>query len=281
MLAYRNKCHIYSHLQLMIDDMLAALAVQLSLVCMTTEDPGLRRARAELQAQQLLHAQKVDALSRLTSAVAHDINNILMVIVGNIELLLQDKQSRPLRGELVEIRQAADLGADLVRQLLGLSRPSPSEAEIIDVGATLMQFRRILARLVGRRVQVEIDAGVDPVFVSLGRGLLEQVIMNLGLNARDAMPWGGHFRIAVSRSGIEDVLIELTDSGVGMTQHARGRIFEPFFTTKEPGPGTGLGLSTVHDIVHQAGGRIEVDTELGVGTSVRVFLPSAPVRGRN
>ena len=104
--------------------------------------------------------------------------------------------------------------------------------------------------------------------------------MNLGLNARDAMPWGGRFRIVVSRSGVEDVLIELSDTGIGMTRHARSRIFEPFFTTKEPGPGTGLGLSTVHDIVHEAGGRIEVDTELGVGTRVRVFLPSAPLRHR-
>jgi two-component system cell cycle sensor histidine kinase/response regulator CckA len=244
------------------------------------EDPSFGRARADVLAQQLLHTQKTEALSRLTSAIAHDLNNILGVIVGNIELVLQDKQSRPLRGELVEIRQAADLGADLVRQLLGLAQSSPSPAEIIDVGATLMQFHRILTRLVGRQTQVEIDAGTDPVFVSLGRGLLEQVIMNLGLNARDAMPWGGRFRIVVSRSCVQEVLIELSDTGVGMTRHARSRIFEPFFTTKAPGPGTGLGLSTVHDIVHEAGGRIEVDTELGVGTRVRVFLPSAPVRPR-
>jgi signal transduction histidine kinase len=244
------------------------------------EDIPFGRARDDLQAQQVLHAQKIEGLSRLTSAVAHDVNNILMVIVGNVELLLEDKRSRPLRGELVEIRQAADLGADLVRQLLGLSRSSPSATEMIDVGATLMQFHRILTRLMGRQIQIEIDVGADPVFVSLGQGLLEQVIMNLGLNARDAMPWGGRFRIAVSRSGAEDVLIELTDTGVGMTRHARTRIFEPFFTTKEPGPGTGLGLSTVHDIVHAAGGRIEVDTELGAGTRVRVFLPSAPLHHR-
>ena len=244
------------------------------------EDPPFGRARADVLAQHLLHTQKTEALSWLTSAIAHDLNNILGVIVGNIELVLQDKQSRPLRGELVEIRQAADLGADLVRQLLGLAQSSPSPAEIIDVGATLMQFHRILTRLVGRQTQVEIDAGTDPVFVSLGRGLLEQVIMNLGLNARDAMPWGGRFRIVVSRSCVQEVLIELSDTGVGMTRHARSRIFEPFFTTKAPGPGTGLGLSTVHDIVHEAGGRIEVDTELGVGTRVRVFLPSAPVRPR-
>jgi two-component system cell cycle sensor histidine kinase/response regulator CckA len=247
---------------------------------MTTEDIPFSRARADLEAQELLYAQKIEALSRLMSAVAHDVNNILMVITGNIELLLEDKRSRPLRGELVEIRQAADLGADLVRQLLGLSRSSPAAAEIIDVGATLMQFHRILTRLMGRQIQVEIDVGADPVFVNLGRGLLEQVIMNLGLNARDAMPWGGRFRIGVSRSGVDDVLIELSDTGVGMTRHSRSRIFEPLFTTKEPGPGTGLGLSTVHDIVHEAGGRIEVDTELGAGTRVRVFLPSAPVRHR-
>jgi len=245
-----------------------------------TEDISSGRARADLQAQHLLHAQKIEALSRLTSAVAHDVSNILMMIVGNIELLLEDRRSRSLRAELVEVRQAADLGADLVRQLLGLSRASPGAAEIIDVGATLTQFHRILTRLVGRQIQVEVDVCADPVFVSLGQGLLEQVVMNLGLNARDAMPWGGRFRIRVSRSGVEDVLIELSDTGVGMTRHARTRIFEPFFTTKEPGPGTGLGLSTVHDIVHAAGGRIEVDTELGAGTCVRVFLPSAPVRHR-
>jgi two-component system cell cycle sensor histidine kinase/response regulator CckA len=245
------------------------------------EDPQCGRVRVDALAQQLRHAQKIEALSRLTSAIAHDLNNVLAVIVGNIELVLHDKHSRPLRGELVEIRQAADLGADLVRQLLGLARSSPSTAEIIDVGATLRHFHRILTRLVGRQIQVEIDAAVDPVFVSLGRGLLEQVIMNLGLNARDAMPWGGRLRIVVSRSGDEEVLIELSDTGVGMTRHARSRIFEPFFTTKEPGPGTGLGLSTVHDIVHEAGGRIDVDTELGVGTRVRVFLPSAPVRQKS
>jgi two-component system cell cycle sensor histidine kinase/response regulator CckA len=254
--------------------------MQSSWAFMSDDDVPFRQARADLQAQQLLHAQKIEALSRLTSAVAHDLNNMLMVIVGNIEMLLEDKRSRSIRSELVEIRQAADLGADLVRQLLGSGRPSPSAPEIIDVGATLMQFLRILTRLVGRQIHVEIDVGVDPVFVNLGRGLLEQVIMNLGLNARDAMPWGGRFRIGVSRSGVEDVLIELSDTGVGMTRHSRSRIFEPFFTTKEPGPGTGLGLFTVHDIVHEAGGRIEVDTELGVGTRVRVFLPSAPVRRR-
>jgi signal transduction histidine kinase len=242
-----------------------------------TEAP-FGKARAELLAQQLQNAQKIEALGRLTTAVVHDLNNILAVIVGNIELLLQDTRSRAVRSELVEIRQAADLGADLVRQLLSFSRPPSSPAEIIDVGATLMQFHRILTRLVGRQIRVEIDTGADPAFVCLGPGLLEQVIMNLGLNARDAMQWGGRLRIAVGRSGVEEILIEVSDTGVGMSRHVRGHIFEPFFTTKEPGLGTGLGLSTVRDIVRDAGGRIEVETELGVGTRVRVFLPSAPAR---
>jgi two-component system cell cycle sensor histidine kinase/response regulator CckA len=243
-------------------------------------DPPSGRARADLLAQQLLHAQKVEALSRVTSVVAHDLNSIFAVIAGNIELLLQDKKrSRAQRAELIEIRHAADLGADLVRQLLGFSQSPPGAAEIIDVGATLRHFHRILARLVGGQVQVEIDAGADPVFVCLGPGLLEQVTMNLGLNARDAMPWGGRLQILVSRSG-DEVLIEMSDTGAGMTRHTRDRIFEPFFTTKEPGPGTGLGLSTVHDIVRDAGGRVEIDSELGAGTRVRMFLPSAPARNR-
>ena len=244
-------------------------------------DGPFGKARSELLAQQLEKAQKIEALGRLTNAISHDVNNILAVIVGNIELLLQDARSRAVRSELVEIRQAADLGADLVRQLLTFSQPPSSAAEIIDVNATLMQFHRILTRLVGRQIHVEIDTGADPTFVCLGPGLLEQVVMNLGLNARDAMQWGGRLRIAVDRSGVEEVLIEVSDTGVGMSRHVRGHIFEPFFTTKEPGLGTGLGLSTVRDIVRDAGGRIEVDTELGVGTRVRVFLPSAPARDRD
>jgi two-component system cell cycle sensor histidine kinase/response regulator CckA len=245
-----------------------------------TEAP-FGNARAELLAQQLQNAQKIEALGRLTNAVVHDLNNLLAVIVGNIELLLQDTRSRAVRSELVEIRQAADLGADLVRQLLSFSRSPSSAAEIIDVGATLTQFHRILTRLVGRQIQVEIHTSADPAFICLGPGLLEQVIMNLGLNARDAMQWGGRLRITVGRSGVEEILIEVSDTGVGMSRHVRGHIFEPFFTTKEPGLGTGLGLSTVRDIVRDAGGRIEVETELGVGTRVRVFLPSAPARNRD
>jgi two-component system cell cycle sensor histidine kinase/response regulator CckA len=230
--------------------------------------------------EQLRQSQKMEAIGRLAGGVAHDFNNLLTIILGNTHLL---RAAAPPDEEAIglidEIREAADRAAGLVRQLLTFSRRTPAHPEIVDLNQIVASTASLLRRLLGEQITVHTRLAPDPVRVRADRGQLEQVVMNLAVNARDAMPNGGTLTISTRRidppSLGEDPIARLTvtDTGIGMTDEVKARIFEPFFTTKGPDKGTGLGLATVYGIVEQSGGHIEVDTAPGKGTTFRVDLP--------
>ncbi|MBW3551990.1 MAG: response regulator [Gemmatimonadetes bacterium] len=234
--------------------------------------------RPELE-EQRRQAQKMETVGRLAGGVAHDFNNILTAISGYADFLLDDlPEEGTLRSDAAEIRLAADRGTTLTRQLLALSRKQVVDPEHLDLGEVIVGVERMLRRIVGEDLAFEVDVAPDlPVYAD--RGQLEQVLMNLVLNARDAMPGGGTVSIRGAR--VQDpfggdgawVLLEVADTGSGMPPAVLDRVLEPFFTTKEAGRGTGLGLSIVHGIVAEAGGRIRVESDLGKGTRVRIYLP--------
>jgi two-component system, cell cycle sensor histidine kinase and response regulator CckA len=250
------------------------------------EPVGIVNCRDVTERQQLetqaRDAQKMEALGRLTSTVAHDFNNVLLVVLGSVEFAIASEYSAGLRPELAEIKRSAELGAALTRQLLAFSRPTADAPEIVEVDTTLGELTGILQRLVGPVVRIELKLDAAGARVRLGHGMLEQIAMNLTVNARDAMPRGGTLQISttrgprasdvVSASSATRVTIEVADNGSGMDAEIRARMFEPYFTTKTPGKGTGLGLSTVYRIVRDSGGSIDVDSEPGRGTRVRIHL---------
>jgi len=228
--------------------------------------------RNSLQAQ-FHQAQKMEAIGRLAGGVAHDFNNLLTVMLGCCEILLDgSKQSGEDRREIEHIQQAGLRAADLTRQLLAFSRNQIIEPSVLDVAAILVDIRPMLARLLRGDVNVVISTAPDLAPIRADRGQLEQVIVNLAVNARDAMPEGGTLTFHAANIGAE-VVIAVTDTGTGMTDAVRQRLFEPFFTTKPAGRGTGLGLATVHGIVAQSGGRVTVKSQLGHGSTFEVFLP--------
>ena len=227
--------------------------------------------------EQVRDAQKMEALGRITSMIAHDFNNVLLVILASADMAIESEYSVGLQLELADIKRSAEIGAALTRQLLAFSRPTGDAPQIVDVDAALTDLAPILKRLMGRSVLIELRLGVPGAHVKLGRGMLEQVAMNLSVNARDAMPEGGTLYIStfLSSGVLERVTLEVADEGCGMNAAVRARMFEPYFTTKKPEKGTGLGLSTVYRIVHDAGGVIEVDSEPDRGTRIRIHLPVA------
>jgi two-component system cell cycle sensor histidine kinase/response regulator CckA len=244
--------------------------------------------RQRLEAQ-LLQAQKMESLGRLAGGVAHDFNNLLTVIGGTAELAATRlAPDDPVRAELAEIQNAGRRAADLTRQLLAFSRQQILQPEILDLAELVRSHASMLRRLLGEDVELAITAD-GTVRVRADPGQLVQVVLNLAVNARDAMPRGGRLSIAVRRVELarEEVaalpplvagpfgLLEVRDTGVGIDGAARERIFDPFFTTKEPGKGTGLGLATVLGIVTQSGGAIGVESEPGAGTAFRAYLPEA------
>jgi two-component system cell cycle sensor histidine kinase/response regulator CckA len=230
--------------------------------------------------EQFRQAQKMEAVGRLAGGVAHDFNNLLTVIRGNAELLgpaVGDPAAVTLLDDLV---LAADRATALVRQLLMFSRRQPVRVEVLDVNGVVAALSPLLRRLLGERVALETALAGEPVVVRADRSHLEQVVMNLAVNARDAMPSGGTLTVhteAVERASAKGsgrfARLTITDTGTGMTDEVRARIFEPFFTTKGQDQGTGLGLATVFGIVQQSGGHIEVETAPGAGTTFRVDLP--------
>jgi PAS domain S-box-containing protein len=250
-----------------------------------------RKAEAliRLRDQQLLQAQKMEAVGRLASGVAHDFNNSLAVIHGMGEVLLATMTADdPKRADVELMMQASEGAAAVTRRLLAFGRKSTADAtRIVDAGDIVTGLLKMLRRLLGEQVNIAADAIADGSHVRIDPGQLEQVLMNLALNARDAMPDGGNLSIEVRSSTISDpavchragvgrgdyVSIAVRDTGCGMDAETAARIFEPFFTTKEPGRGTGLGLSMVYSIVTQSGGGIEIETAPGRGTTFLLHFP--------
>jgi PAS domain S-box-containing protein len=249
-------------------------------------------ARKVLEAQ-VRQAQKMEAVGLSTGAIAHDFNNMLVVIAGYTALLANDP-SETVREFAREMRMATDRASQLTSQLLSFARASQSDEQTSDANAVISDFRPILDRMVGRDVRVAYALDASAAHVAVRRSALDQVLINLVVNARDAMPAGGELTVTTSNEWrplhedfsaafplAEFVVIRVTDTGVGMSEDIKSRIFEPFFTTKAPGRGTGIGLQTVDGIVTQAGGRVDVISAPGSGTTFRVLLPvrpPAPVR---
>jgi len=231
--------------------------------------------------EQLRQSQKLEAVGRLAGGIAHDFNNLLTTINGMAEMLLSEQSDDPaVAADLNEIRKAGERAASLTAQLLAFSRRQIVLPEVMDLNATIRDMGPMLERLLGLDARLEMDLEEGLQALRADPGQVAQVVMNLVVNARDAMPRGGRVRIE-TRNAIKDgsdetarIRISVSDTGTGMDAATRQRIFEPFFTTKEQGKGTGLGLSTVYGIVQQADGRIEVDSEPGRGATFVITLPS-------
>jgi two-component system cell cycle sensor histidine kinase/response regulator CckA len=235
--------------------------------------------------EQLRQAQKLEAIGRLAGGVAHDFNNLLVSILGHSDLLFPstEKDERQ-RWHVEEIRKAGKRAESLTRQLLAFGRRQVLQPEVLDLNRILEDLHAFLARLIGEDIDLAMEPADRPVLVEGDAGQIEQVVVNLVANARDAMPSGGRVTLGTGvRTGAASAdddagrwaLLTVRDSGVGMDPETCGRIFEPFFTTKEVGKGTGLGLATVYGIVKQSGGDIRVHSETGEGTTFTVELPAA------
>ena len=248
-----------------------------------------RSTQAALQASEhrLRHAQRMEAVGRLAGGIAHDFNNLLTVILGFSEFLIEQlPPEQPSHRDASEIRMAAQRATRLTKQLLAFSRQQVLERRVIDLVEAASQMRPLIERLIGEDVQFSFNAADPPQLVLIDPGQFEQIIMNLAINARDAMPAGGRLTLFVDRIKIDPVhaadleisagtyvVLGVSDTGEGIAPGTLEHIFEPFFTTKAPGSGTGLGLSTVFGIVHQNGGAIEVDSVVKQGTTFRIYFP--------
>jgi two-component system cell cycle sensor histidine kinase/response regulator CckA len=233
--------------------------------------------------EELRQAQKMDAVGRLAGGIAHDFNNLLTIIRGNADLIRDLPQNADNSSLLDEVCMASDRAAGLVRQLLTFSRRQPARMEVVDLNVVISGLAGMMKRLLGERIAIDIRLRSEPVTTRADYRHLEQVVMNLAVNARDAMPEGGTLTIGtdIFEEGADRddsppkrfARFWVSDTGVGMTDEVKGRIFEPFFTTKGPDKGSGLGLATVFGIVEQASGSLNVDTMPGVGSTFRIDLP--------
>jgi two-component system cell cycle sensor histidine kinase/response regulator CckA len=245
--------------------------------------------RRELE-QQLVLSQRLEAVGKLSGGIAHDFNNLLGVIIGYSEALQQSIDAEnPLREAIDEIQKAGQRAATLTQQLLAFSRKQVLEPKILDLNSIVEDMRKMLRRLIGEDIELNFSMPADLGRVKADRGQLEQVILNLAVNARDAMPHGGELKIETANAQLDEkdvlryryvipgsyIVLKVSDTGTGMDAKTKSHIFEPFFTTKEKGKGTGLGLATVYGIVKQSGGYIWLESEPGMGTTFRIFLARA------
>ncbi len=246
--------------------------------------------RLDLEAQ-LRHSQKMESVGQLAAGVAHDFNNVLTIIKGHADLLLATTDlPAEYSASLEKISSAADRAANLTRQLLTFSRRQVMQPEVLDLNEVIRNVARMLERTLGANIGIRLDPGSDLPAIRADAGMLEQTLMNLAVNARDAMPKGGELFIRSTATEITQaraqqnpearvgrfVCLTVADTGAGMDAQVLGRIFEPFFTTKEVGKGTGLGLATVYGIVKLHRGWIEVSSEVNKGSAFNVFLPATP-----
>lgn len=235
---------------------------------------------------QLHQSQKMDALGRMAGGVAHDFNNVLAVILGYSDILGQMEYDEKTLARVNEIKLAAGRGSALTSQLLAFSRRQVFQPSVMSLNQAVVEMEKMLDRLVGEKVNLSLALQPDLATVRADPGQIDQVVMNLAVNARDAMPEGGGLQFATTEVEIgrseadvkkpagRYVVLSVTDTGTGMDEETRRRIFEPFYTTKEDGKGTGLGLATVHGIVNQSHGYLEVESEVGKGTTFLVYLPA-------
>jgi PAS domain S-box-containing protein len=255
------------------------------------QDVTERVAAEELQRRleaQLRQSQKMQAVGQLTGGVAHDFNNLLTVILGNLDEIRDQLLGRPLGIELLDqVQQAATQAAELTQRLSAFSRQQPLQPRVVDAGRLVANLESLLRRTLGVDVAIEVVQAARLWFCEVDPAQLENALLNLAVNARDAMPHGGTLRIETDNVRIdgpeaeppeevrpgEYVLVSVTDNGVGMSEQVLGRAFDPFFTTKGPGRGTGLGLSMVYGFVKQSGGHVRLTSTLGLGTSAKIYLP--------
>ena len=259
---------------------------QLTVTRDVTAERAAADERALLQAQ-LLQAQKLESIGRVAGGVAHDLNNMLTAVLGYTDLLEVGLATDGQRADLEQIRLGGQRAASLTRQLLSFARKQPIQPRDLDLNALVETLAGLLRRLVGEQIEFEVRACPSDAWVRADAGQLEQVVLNLVVNARDAMPGGGRLRVEISAlpaaaaaaervpglPAADHCVIAVSDTGTGMTPDVVRHLFEPFFTTKETGKGTGLGLATCYGIVQQAGGQIGVDTRPGEGSTFRVYLP--------
>lgn len=254
-----------------------------------------RRAEEALRRseEQLRQAQKMEVLGRLAGGIAHDFNNLLMVILGCAEILeIHLGDTNPLSEHATEIHKAVDRGASLIRQLLAFSRRQVLQTRVLDLNAVIANMEEMLRRLIGKTIELCTILHPALDYVNADPGQLEQVIMNLAVNASDAMPEGGSLTLETANVELGEaytpqhgkvtpgcyVRLAVHDIGMGMDPATQAHLFEPFFTTKEPGRGTGLGLATVYGIVQQSGGCIDVESAPGCGATFTIYLPRVEAR---
>ena len=254
----------------------------------TAESLERQRAAIDELNQKLTQSQKMEAMGQLTGGVAHDFNNLLTVILGNAEHLAEKLAAhKELHGIAESIATAAERGSDLTRSLLAFARKQPLMPRDIDIGQKIVGMEQLLRRTLGEHIECEFRLDENLWQASVDPGQLASALLNLVLNARDAMPSGGKLTVEVQNTSLGEsdvdvngearpgdyVMVAVTDTGTGMTAEVAGRAFEPFFTTKEVGKGTGLGLSMVYGFAQQSGGSMQIRSEPGHGTAVKLFFP--------